>query len=68
MRQVALSSGSSSSFGVDIEHHRHVAGLARLQRLLGEAEALDLVEIGRRPSAARHCRSRRPWVSRATDW
>src|SRR3546814_11501136 len=31
--------------GVDIEDNRHPHFLARLQRLLGEAEALDLGEI-----------------------
>ncbi|KIU01153.1 hypothetical protein QU38_02555, partial [Staphylococcus aureus] len=31
--------------GVDIEDHRHAHRLAGLQRLLGEAEALDLGEI-----------------------
>src|SRR4051812_20024777 len=32
--------------GIDVEDHRHVAGLARLQALLGEAEAVDLLEEG----------------------
>ena len=32
--------------GIDVEHHRHLARLARLHGLLGEAEAVDLVEIG----------------------
>ena len=31
--------------GIDEEGHRHLDGLAGLQRLLGEAEALDLVEV-----------------------
>jgi hypothetical protein len=31
---------------IDVEHHRHVALLARLQGLLGEAEAVDLLKIG----------------------
>src|SRR5689334_13966744 len=31
--------------GIDEEDHRHVDLLPRLQRLLGEAEALDLLEI-----------------------
>ena len=31
---------------IDEEGHRHLDALAGLQRLLGEAEALDLVEIG----------------------
>ena len=30
---------------IDEKHHRHVDLLARLKRLLGEAEALDLLEI-----------------------
>ena len=37
---------SSASVGIDIEHHRHLALLARRHGLLGEAEAVDLVEIG----------------------
>ena len=31
--------------GIDEKHHRHIDFLARLERLLGEAEALDLLEI-----------------------
>ena len=31
---------------IDIEHHRHVAFLARRHGLFGEAEAVDLGEIG----------------------
>ena len=42
---MSLVSGSLRIVGIDEEDHRHVDGLARLQRLLGEAEAFDLVEI-----------------------
>src|SRR3974390_112093 len=31
---------------IDIEHHRHLARLARFKALLRKAEAVDLVEIG----------------------
>ena len=31
---------------IDVEHHRHLARLARLEALLGEAEAVDLLEVG----------------------
>ena len=46
---MVLSGSWSRSFddaGIDVEHHRHLARLARLHGLLGEAEAVDLVEIG----------------------
>ena len=31
---------------IDVEHHRHLALLAGRHGLLGEAEAVDLLEIG----------------------
>ena len=34
--------GILGELGIDVEHDRHVALLARLHRLLGEAEAIDL--------------------------
>ena len=37
--------GILGELGIDVEHDRHVALLAGLHRLLGEAEAVDLVEI-----------------------
>src|SRR3974390_1124943 len=35
-------------FGIDVEHDRHLALFARLHRLFGEAEAVDLGEIDAR--------------------
>ena len=37
--------GILGELGIDVEHDRHVALLARLHGLLGEAEAVDLLEI-----------------------
>ncbi len=45
MRLVPFCSESSASFGIDIEHDRHIARLARLHSLLREAEAIDLLEV-----------------------
>src|SRR5215471_2616172 len=38
--------GIRDELRIDEEHHRHLALLARLEPLLGEAEAVDLGEIG----------------------
>ena len=41
-------SASFDELGIDEEHDRHVALLAGLEPLIGEAEAVDLGEIGAR--------------------
>ena len=51
---------SFGSFGSIDEHHRPLPALARRQRVFVEAEALELVEVRRRPASARSSGSPAP--------
>jgi hypothetical protein len=42
---MSLMSGSLPNAGIDVEHHRHVDLLVRVEPLLSEAETLDFVEV-----------------------